>query len=83
MPLGAGRLLIAQSRDHRLSPLPSGTPQVDGVNSDIYALELPVTRVQQTPQLQKIGQVVPDAPDPAAAAEAAAATLEPKLPARP
>jgi hypothetical protein len=75
VPLGPGHLLIAQAMDHRLSPLPNGTPQVDGVNYDIYALDLPVARMQQSPQLQKIGQVTPDAPDPTAAAEAAAAAL--------
>jgi hypothetical protein len=73
--LSSGRLLIAQSTDHRLSPLPNGTPQVDGVNSDIYALELPVAKVQQSPQLQKIGPVTPATPDSAATAEAASATL--------
>jgi hypothetical protein len=73
--LGGGRLLIAHSTDHRLSPLPNGTPQMDGVNSDIFQSELTVTRTQQAPQLQKIGQITPDAPDPSAAAEAAAATL--------
>jgi hypothetical protein len=75
LPLGSGRLLIAQVTDHRLSPLPKGTPQVDGANSDIYALELPVSRQQQSPQLQKIGQVTPAAPDPAATAEAASDVL--------
>ena len=73
--LGAGRLLVAQSTDHRLSPAPNGTPQVDGCNSDIFALELPVSRTQQSPQLQKIGPVTPDPPDPAAVAEAAAVAL--------
>jgi hypothetical protein len=61
--------------DHRLSPLPNGTPQADGANSDIYALDLAVNRTQQSPQLQKIGPVPPDAPDPAAALEAASAAL--------
>ncbi|HYW47381.1 MAG TPA: hypothetical protein VE959_31220 [Bryobacteraceae bacterium] len=75
LPLGSGRLLIGQANDHRLSPLPNGTPQVDSANSDIYALELPVARQQQSPQLTKIGQVTPAAPDPAAAAEAAANAL--------
>jgi hypothetical protein len=73
--LGPGRLLIAHSSDHRLSPLPNGTPQADGVSSDIFQSELAVTRTQLSPMLQKIGQVVPDAPDPAAAAEAAATAL--------
>ncbi len=75
LALGSGDLLIGQSMDHRLSPLPAGTPQADGVNSDIYALELPVTRTQTAPQLTKIGQVTPSAPDPAAAGEAAAIAL--------
>jgi Periplasmic component of the Tol biopolymer transport system len=73
--LAPGQLLIAQAMDHRLSPPPGGTPQQDGVNSDIYALELPVARTQQAAQLQRIGAVTPDTPDPAAAAEAAASTL--------
>jgi len=51
LPLGPGHLLIAHAMDHRLSPLPNGTPQVDGVNADIYARDLQVTRTQQTPQL--------------------------------
>jgi len=75
LAVGSGRLLIAQSTDHRLSPTPNGTPQMDGANSDIYALDVPVSRTQSSPQLQKIGQVIPDTPDPAAAAEAAAAAL--------
>jgi hypothetical protein len=75
LPFGSGHLLIAQSMDHRLSPLPNGTPQMDGVNSDIFALDLAVNRAQQSPQLQKVGPVVPDPPDPSAAAEAATATL--------
>ncbi|HYL37720.1 MAG TPA: hypothetical protein VEV17_17525 [Bryobacteraceae bacterium] len=73
--LGPGQLLIAQSSDHRLSPLPGGTPQKDGVNSDIYATRLQIAKAQQSPQLQEIGAVTPDPPDPAAAAEAAAAAL--------
>jgi hypothetical protein len=73
--LGPGRLLIAHSSDHRLSPLSAGTPQADGVSSDIFQSELTITRAQQSPQLQKIGQVTPDPPDPAAAAEAATARL--------
>ncbi len=75
LPMGPGRLLIAHAMDHRLSPLPNGTPQVEGANSDVYALDLPVNRTQQSLQLQRLGQVTPDAPDPAAAAEAATAAL--------
>jgi hypothetical protein len=75
LALGSGDLLIGQGTDHRLTPLPNGTPQADGVNADVYALELPVTKTQQAPQLQKIGQVTPSAPDAAAAPEAAAAAL--------
>jgi len=60
--LGPGRLLIAHSSDHRLSPQFNGTPQADGVSSDIFQSELAVTRTQLSPMLQKIGQVVPDAP---------------------
>jgi len=73
--LGPGRLLIAHSSDHRLSPLPNGTPQKDGVSSDLFQSELVVTRMPQPPVLQKIGQVTPAAPDPVVAAEAAAAAL--------
>ncbi len=75
LALGPGHLLMAQAMDHRLSPLPNGTPQLDGVNSDIFALDVPINRTQQSPQLQKIGQVTPDPPDAMAAAETAAATL--------
>ncbi len=73
--LGAGRLLIAHSSDHRLAPLPNGTPKADGVSSDVFQSELAVTRTQQTPQLQKLGPMIPDPADPSVAAEAAAATL--------
>jgi hypothetical protein len=75
LPLGPGHLLIAQATDHRLSPLPNGTPQAEGANSDIYALDLTVARTQQPPQLQKIGQVTPAAAGPAVAAEAASTAL--------
>lgn len=75
LALGPGRLLIAHSSDHRLSPLPGNTPQNDGVSSDIFQSELTVARTQQAAQLQKIGQVIPDAPDAAAGAEATTATL--------
>ena len=73
--LGPGHLLIAHSSDHRLNPLPNGTPQADSVSSDIFQSELTVIRTQQTPQLVEIGQVTPDPPDPSNAAENAAATL--------
>jgi hypothetical protein len=74
--LAPGRLLIAHSTDHRLSPtVVNGTPQTDGVSSDIFQSELTVSRTQKAPALQKIGLVTPDPPDPSAAAEAAAATL--------
>jgi len=75
LPIGSGDLLIAHSRDHRLSPGANGTPAADAVDSDVYALELPIARNQVAPALTKIGQVIPDPPDPEAAAEAAAATL--------
>ncbi|MBZ5621332.1 MAG: DUF3604 domain-containing protein [Acidobacteriia bacterium] len=75
LALAPGRLLIAHSSDHRLNPLSAGTPAADGVSSDIFQSELVVARTQISPLLQKIGQVTPDAPDPAAAAEAATATL--------
>jgi hypothetical protein len=70
--LASGHLLIAQATDHRLSPAPNGTPQVDGANSDVYSLEVQLNRTQQTPQLTKVGPVVPAAADPAVAAEAGA-----------
>ena len=70
-----GRLLIAHSSDHRLSPLGPGSPQADGVSSDIFQSELTIARTQQSPVLQKIGQVTPATPDPASVAEAATALL--------
>lgn len=74
--LEPGRLLIAHSSDHRLSPLANaGTPQNDNVSSDIFQSELAITRTQQAPVLQKIGRITPAAPDPAAAAEAAQSAL--------
>jgi hypothetical protein len=73
--LGPGHLLIAHSSDHRLSPIGAGTPQADSVSSDIFQSDLVVVRTQQSPQLQKIGQVIPDSPDPLAVAEAATARL--------
>jgi hypothetical protein len=75
LPLGPGHLLIGHATDHRLSPLPNGTPQMDGANADVYALDLPVSRTQQSVQLTKIGQVTPSTPDQAAADEAASDTL--------
>jgi hypothetical protein len=72
---GPGRLLIAQATDHRLSPRPDGTLEDAGSNADIYALDLPVSRAQQSPLLTKIGQAAPAAPDSVAAAEAASARL--------
>jgi hypothetical protein len=75
LPLGSGHLLIAHSMDHRLSPLPNGTVAADSANSDIYALDLAVSRTQVTPLLQKIGQVTPAAPDASVAAEAASDSL--------
>ena len=72
---GPGQLLIAQAMDHRLSPSPRGTPAADGANTDIYALDVPVATAPTAPQLQKIGQVTPDAADAAAGPEAAAAVL--------
>ena len=72
LSLGPGRLLIAHSSDHRLSPLGGTTPANDGVSSDIFQSDLVVTRTQQAAQLQKIGQVTPDPPDASVALEAAA-----------
>ena len=74
LALSPGRLLIAQAMDHRLSPLPGGTPQIDGVNSDIYALELPVARTAQPPILDYLPPVAPARPDPSVATEAASVT---------
>jgi hypothetical protein len=71
LPVGPGRLLIAHATDHRLSPAPNGTPQMDGANADIYALDLPVTRTQQAAQLTKLAPVTPTPPDQAATDEAA------------
>jgi hypothetical protein len=75
LPLGPGHLLIGQSTDHRLSPGPGGTPANDSTQSDVYALELAVTRTQQQPQLQKIGPVIPATPDSSVAAEANSVSL--------
>ena len=65
LALGPGRLLIAQAMDHRLSPLPDGTLQIDGVNSDIYAFELPVARTPQAATLEHLGAAGSARPDPA------------------
>ena len=75
LAIGSGDLLIGQATDHRLSPLPGATLQNDGVESDIYALELPVVHTPQTPQLTKIGQVTPSVPDAQAPVEAANVAL--------
>ena len=75
LPLGPGHLLIAHSMDHRLSPLPNGTPANDSANSDLYALDVQVSRTQSAPQLQKIGQVTRAMPDASVAAEAASVIL--------
>ncbi len=73
--LGSGRLLIAHSSDHRLAPISPGTPQNDGISSDIFQSELMVARTQQPAQLQRIGTVTPDPADAAAAGEQAASGL--------
>ena len=75
LPLGSGHLLIAHAMDHRLSPLPNGTPQADGANEDIYALELNVARTQQSAQLTPMTPVIPATPGPSVAAEAGAVAL--------
>jgi hypothetical protein len=75
LALAPGRLLIAHSCDHRLSPQPGNTPANDGVSSDIFQSDLAIARTQQTPQLKLIGQITPDPPDAAAAGEAAQAAL--------
>jgi hypothetical protein len=75
LPLGPGHLLMAHAMDHRLTPLPNGTPQIDGVNADIYALDLSVTRTQQSPQLTKLAPVTPATAPPSVAAEAASVAL--------
>jgi len=67
----AGRLLIAQPMDHRLSPLPGGTPAIDGVNSDIYALELQIPAGSAAAARPPAPvQAVRGAPDARAAGEA-------------
>jgi hypothetical protein len=48
---------------------------MDEVQSDVFQSELTIARTQQSPQLQRIGQVTPDSPDPSAAGEAAGAVL--------
>jgi hypothetical protein len=75
LPLGPGHLLMAHAMDHRLSPLPNGTPQIDGANEDIYALELNVARTQQTPQLTQLAAATPAVPPPSVAAEAGAVAV--------
>jgi hypothetical protein len=75
LPQGPGHLMILNSMDHRLTPLPKGTPSVDSSNEDIFAQDLQITRNQQSPQLTKMPPVVPATPDPSAAAEAAADAL--------
>jgi hypothetical protein len=75
LALAPGRLLIAHSSDHRLSPGPGATPANDPINEDVFQSDLNIARTQQTPQLQKIGQITPDPPDSLAAAESAAAML--------
>ena len=72
LPQGPGHLLIGGSMDHRLTPLPNGTPQIDSANEDIYMLDLPITVTPQAPRLTKIGQVTPAAPPASVAAEAGA-----------
>jgi len=77
VPLAAGQVLIAQATDHRLSPLREGTPQLDGVDSDIYALELQVqtTGPVATPPPGSPVAAQPGAPAPATTSEDAAAAL--------
>lgn len=75
LPLGPGRLLLAHTSDHRLSPGAQGTPQNDDVHMDVLQSELAVARTQQPPQLQRIGQAAPDPADPSAAGEAAQSVL--------
>jgi hypothetical protein len=76
LAIASGDLLIGQGTDHRLSPNANASLSQDGVNSDVYALEVPVAHTAQPPQLQKIGQVTPAAPDPQVAAEAAALAVQ-------
>jgi hypothetical protein len=75
LPQGPGHLLIGHSMDHRLTPLPNGTPQMDGANADIYILDLPITVTPTSPQLTMIGQVTPATPPASVAAEAGADAL--------
>ena len=73
LAIAPGRLLILHTSDHRLSPAFVGNPQNDPISSDVFQSEVTINRTQQPPQLQRIGQVTPDPPDPSAADEAAAA----------
>jgi hypothetical protein len=75
VPLAVGQILVAQSRDHRLSPIREGTPKLDGVNSDIFALELPIPAPSATPNPPGSPRpAVAGTPTPATLAEIAAAT---------
>ena len=74
LALEAGHLLFAQASDHRLSPPPGSTLQMDTVNADVYAAELTVRRNQQTPQLMPAPPVV-DAPSQDEKNEAAQVAL--------
>jgi hypothetical protein len=74
LPTAPGRLLVLHSSDHRLSPaFTGGTPQNDPINYDVFQSEISITRSQQPPALQRIGQITPDSPDSSAGAEADAA----------
>jgi hypothetical protein len=75
LALAPGRLLIAHSSDHRLSPLSVGSPQNDGVSSDVFQSDLTVARTMQPAQLQRIGTVTPASPDAGAAGEQSASAL--------
>ncbi|MGI8989037.1 MAG: exosortase [Bryobacteraceae bacterium] len=64
----AGGLMIATATDHRLSPIPGQTPaQGDGVNADIYAMELKV-------DAKALSEDFAPVPESLAAAEPDAAT---------
>ncbi|MCC6390216.1 MAG: hypothetical protein IT167_06415 [Bryobacterales bacterium] len=75
VPLEAGRLLIAQATDHRLSPPPGSIISKDTVNYDIYAQELTVKRSQQSAQLTATPPVVEQPSQDEAAEKAAADAL--------
>jgi hypothetical protein len=72
LPQAPGHLLIGGAMDHRLTPLPNGTPQIDSANADIYMLDLPVAVTPQSPLLTKLAPATPATPPASVGAEAGA-----------